>query len=369
MPQALNEHIDLLLAAVLRDGSRAAMPAAPMWDVFVESAVLHGVLPLVWDAAVSARWDRELLDRMRPAVAADAAIGLVNDRELKRTLAGLRAARVRPIVFKGAHLAYTVYESPERRPRVDTDILVSVDEYDTTCRALASLGYEPVPHVSGEVAFGQAQFGRIDDAGAQHTVDVHRRIANPQAFADRVTYSELAAEATAIDRLGRTIVGPSLRFALILACLHRTAHHGSCRRLIWLYDIHLIATALGRSEWDLVCGFAARKRLSPVILAGLRDASSALGTPLPSEVVAALSADCDEVDRDVLQFLVGQPAQIRVAASDWCRLRSWRDRVTYLREHLFPSPDYIRHRYGVSSRAALPFLYTHRIVTGARKWF
>ena len=31
-------------------------------------------------------------------------------------------------------------------------------------------------------------------------------------------------------------------------------------------------------------------------------------------------------------------------------------------------PVYMRHRYGVSSRGALPFLYVHRAVTGAVKW-
>jgi hypothetical protein len=28
----------------------------------------------------------------------------------------------------------------------------------------------------------------------------------------------------------------------------------------------------------------------------------------------------------------------------------------------------MRHRYGISSPAALPFLYAHRAVTGAVKW-
>ncbi len=39
-------------------------------------------------------------------------------------LASLAAAGITPLLLKGAHLAFTLYRSPDRRPRLDTDLLI-----------------------------------------------------------------------------------------------------------------------------------------------------------------------------------------------------------------------------------------------------
>ena len=70
----------------------------------------------------------------------------------------------------------------------------------------------------------------------------------------------------------------------------------------------------------------------------------------------------------MLAFLRGTPPQMQIAISDWRRIPGARARLRFLQEHLFPPASYMRHRYGISSRAALPFLYAHRAVTGVVKW-
>jgi hypothetical protein len=40
-----------------------------------------------------------------------------------------------------------------------------------------------------------------------------------------------------------------------------------------------------------------------------------------------------------------------------------------LREHLVPPADYMRAKYGVSSRAWLPAYYASRVLNGFRKWW
>ena len=154
-----------------------------------------------------------------------------------------------------------------------------------------------------------------------------------------------------------------------MACLHRTAHHRSTDRLLWLYDVHLLATAMTSAEWDQALDAAIARGLAPVVAAALADAGALLGTTLPAGVLAHMSGHDAETDADVLAYLRGDMSQLQAAASDWRRLAGVRQRARFLREHLFPSAAYIRHRYGVSSRLALPLLYTHRIVTGAKKWF
>lgn len=352
------------LAALLRSSGAHAAPPAAEWAPLLAAAHEQGVLPLLAALAARTRWDAGFAAAMRPAVAASAALQLVHHRESCRLFSVFARAGVAPLLLKGAHLAYAVYDAPELRPRVDTDLLVRDDEFESVSRALSSAGYAPVPHVTGDVAFGQYQYSRTDESGARHTIDLHRRIANPQAFAARLTYEELSDDAIALPALAPNARGPALWRALILACLHRTAHHGTSSRLIWLYDIHLISSQLDGSQWDVVVDAAASKGIAPVVAAGLTDAAAAFGTALPSDLIDRLRAHAASADPDVVAFLERPPSLLRVAASDWRRLRGWRDRARFLREHLFPAPAYIRHRYGVRANAALPFLYAHRIVAG-----
>lgn len=367
MPQAIDRVSDTLLGDALR-GHATPTPPRDAWPALLASADAHGVLPLLADAAAAACWDRELLTAMRPAVAAETALAMLREGELRRVLAALAAAGVAPLLLKGAHLAYTIYSTPDRRPRLDTDLLIRESDRDGLRRCLAAVGYAPVPHVTGEVAFTQFQYRRIDASGAGHTLDIHWRIAIPKVFADRLTYDELMRDAVAVPGLGPHARAPSPPLALVVACLHRTAHHGTAPRLLWLYDIHLLSAELCGGDWDLVVDRARSCGIAPVVSAGLEHATARLGTPVPPSVLDRLRAAASTTERDVLVFLEGTPPMIRVAMSDWRRIQGARARVRFIQEHLFPPAGYMRHRYGVSSRLALPFLYAHRAVTGAAKW-
>jgi hypothetical protein len=366
MPEEAGRVTDAVLAAALR-GSGGTPPKAE-WPALLASADDHGVLPLLADAAAAARWDKEIVAAMRPALAAETALAMLRERELHRVLASLAAHGVTPLLLKGAHLAFAVYRSPDRRPRLDTDLLIKDDDREAVQTSLKSLGYERQPFVSGDIAFTQFQFWRLDESGARHTLDVHWRIANPRVFADRLIYGELMRDAIALPQLGPHAFAPSMPHALLIACLHRTAHHGTSTRLVWLYDIHLIASRLTEGDWIAVIDKARRRGLASVIAAGLVDATERLATVVPRPVLDALHAEAPAAHPDVQAFLRGTPPKLLVALSDWCHIRGWRSRLRFALEHLFPSADYMRYRYDPRSDAALPFLYAHRIVTGAWAW-
>jgi hypothetical protein len=364
MPQPMTRAV---LAAALRDRP-AVMPPRADWAALLAYAEEQGVLPLLAAAASAASWDSDIIAAMRPMAAAQTALSIVRERELRHVLGSLAERRVFPLLLKGSHLAFTLYPSPDRRPHVDTDLLIEEGDRDGLRRCLTATGYEPLPHVTGEIAFTQFQFWRIDESGARHTIDAHWRIANPRAFADRLSYTDLRRDAVAVPRLGPHAHAPATKHALLIACLHRTAHHGTSNRLLWLYDIHLIASTLGERDWTDVCRLAIERGLAPVLAAGLEDAAESLATILPEPILVRLREASRQTDEDVLAFLGGPLSMLQVAMSDWRRLSGWRDRTGFLREHLLPSPAYMSARYGTSARAALPFLYAHRIITGARKW-
>ena len=123
-----------------------------------------------------------------------------------------------------------------------------------------------------------------------------------------------------MPRLGPHALAPSPPLALLVACLHRTAHHGTTTRLLWLYDIHLLATTLSDRDWHTVVERAELCGLTPVVVAGLDHAAERLGTVVPASVLDRLRAANLVIEPDMRAFLQGKPSQIQVAASDWRRI-------------------------------------------------
>jgi hypothetical protein len=217
--------------------------------------------------------------------------------------------------------------------------------------------------VTGEVAFTQFHYWRLDGSGARHALDVHRRVANPRAFADVLGFGEMKAERIPLARLGPNAWGPSPVHALMIAAVHRTAHHGNADRLIWLYDVHLLGQSLTQADWQRVAADSVARDIAPYVLDVLMRAKALLGTIVPHAVIDQLSLA--PAGRDAAVFS-GRGARRRdVLISDWRHLKGWRLRARFLREHLFPPRSYMRSRYAHASPALLPLLYVHRAVAGA----
>ena len=178
-----------------------------------------------------------------PSMAAElreaAVVEAVRARELRDVLGGLAAAGVHPVLLKGAALAYTHYPQPELRPRSDTDFMIPASARAETARVLGVLGYERPLEIEGDVAIGQFHCAKTDNYGLVHALDVHWRVSNVRAFAGVLSYEELARDAVAVQALGSHAFGASAVHALLVACIHRVAHHGDAPNLLWLYDVVL----------------------------------------------------------------------------------------------------------------------------------
>ena len=159
---------------------------------------------------------------------------------------------------------------------------------------------------------------------------------------------------------------PAPVVSAVLACLHRLAHHQGHDRLIWLYDLKLLASGFDDADWAAFTELAVERRVAAVCLDGLAQARDRLGAPLPGHVAARLAAaGRTEPSRSYVDTTVRKRD---VLVSDLAVLPTWAARLRLLREHAFPPAAFILRRYGVSSRVWLPALYCHRLVTGAFRW-
>ena len=313
-----------------------------------------------------------LADRLRPPALEDerraaAVIGAAREAELRTLLEALAEAGVRPILIKGCALAYTHYPRPELRPRDDTDLMILESDREAVARTAASLGYLRPPETEGELITAQVHFYKRDRAGIVHALDVHWGISNVRAFAGALSYDELARDAIPLPALGASARGASAMHALLIACLHRVAHHADSANLLWLYDIHLLAR--GRDpDAAAFAALASGRGMRAVCVRSLTLADEAFGGIDPSWIAALSIPDTAGNPEPSAAFLEGPLSLAGILKADLKATPGWSTRARLVREHLFPPRAFMFERYETRRAAALPFLYLHRIVSGAPKW-
>ena len=363
--------IDFFCATLRREP--VAWPAGPSGDgaAVLERARDHGVHLLVAERLGQPDAPEGCLEPTRALFARvlreEAAVEQITRRELREVLGRFGDEGVRPLLFKGAALAFTHYPRPVLRPRLDADLLVTAADVPRAAAVLGRLGYEPVPSITGTLVSYQQEYSKVDRFDIRHSLDLHWRMSNPQLFARIATAEDLAARSVSVPALGETARALGPVDALAVACIHRVAHHHDEERLIWLYDIHLLAGALTGAEAEAFLAQAASAQIRAVCARGCALAQARFGTELPPDFLDRLARGAE--GEPSAEYLRGDRRRVDVLLSDLRTLGGWTERFRLLGEHVFPPASYMRQVYGVTNRGLLPVLYARRVAAGARKWF
>jgi hypothetical protein len=350
-----NAALDAILQDPERLGRCRAVARADLSHVLLASRIL--------ERGQSVR-DPELISSVRRTLADAAAREEFQYRELVRVAGALSGSGIPALLLKGAAWAYQIYPRPELRPRLDVDLLISADDRVRAENAILGLGYDGAIEPAMELASAQRHFS-LTAAGFTHHVDLHWRVTNPLVFAKALPFGSLWTRSVSVDALaGARAAGPV--DALLLACLHRVAHHGHESGVLWMYDIHLLAQALAQPDWADFVRAADTWDLKPAVKPGLAKAMEWFGTSIPEAVLQwAGSAPDAELER-----AFSRPAivPLEVLASDWRAAGNWRNRARLLQDHVCPPSIYMRRRYGDVPGVVLPVLYALRLTFGASRW-
>jgi hypothetical protein len=343
------------LCAILR-GESTAMPSGDAGDRLLSEARAHRVDRLV-------AWRTNRIDG---DLRAEAMLDEIEVRELNRVLADLESRSVVPLVLKGAALAHTHYEESWLRPRLDSDLLIASSERDVVIDTLCGRGYTRPPFITGELVMYQMPFERVGAMGETHAIDVHWRLANPQMLASLPDYEELSSRAVTVHARGHSIRTPSPVDALLLACVHRAAHHDLSDELLWLYDIHLVAQRFTIAEWEDFVRLSSRCQVRALCVDGLCAAQRCFQTPIAGDVLTQLTDSSQSIERSAVYLRKDLTRFDRLRAD--LRALSYAQRVRLLAEHALPPADYIKHKYGSRRRVLLPLWYLRRVVDGVAGW-
>lgn len=376
--ETLRQRADALIRACLR-GEPAAWPEsgdAGLGAAVLERCAIHGVAGLLYRRLEkSGGWTSEVLEALRQRHAAAAIWESQHQRYLATLLRELAGRGIEPVLLKGTALAYTCYADAALRVRGDTDLLIPSGDRDEVVGLLGEQGFRVEMPLSGDFVSHQAPCIARDQLGLVHTIDLHWRISNGQVLSRLFSHAELRARAVPAPRLCREALVTSRTDAILIACMHRRTHsfapywvdgfvHFSPDRLIWLYDLHLLAHGLTSEEQRVLVRRAHEKGLAGLCHDELAHVAEVLGTPLPSGLLEALDPgdrreiprtylDAGPVGREVLNFKAteGLGPKLRL-----------------LRERIFPPGAYMRQRFAEVRPSWLPWLYVRRAAMGAAGW-
>jgi hypothetical protein len=326
-------------------------------------ARFHGVEPLLFHAGVADAAVRE--------AALSFAAWDMRHRALVAAALGELASRAVPaLVIKGTALACSIYGDPSLRTRADTDLLVPEDSQAQVTRALEQCGFAREPGVPTY----QSTFTHRSPGGATHSLDVHWRINNSELLSRLFTFDELWRHAVPLPRLAPSARGTGDIHSLLIACMHRATHrhyayhvdgeaHHDPDRLIWFYDMHLLAQRFDAAAWRQFVEHARDKGLRGVAREALQRTCDFLGTPIPAPVLDALDADSSQ--EPAARYL--DSGRLMRTWLDLRAMRSWARRLRWGHDLCFPPADYMRSKYSQVRIDWLPVLYARRAVGGVWK--
>ena len=316
--------------------------------------------------------DRQSVSFVEPAWAAGvkrevlhaAALDARRDEDTRALLDALSASGIDALVFKGAALAHLIYTAPHLRPRTDIDILIRAEDRDRAGGVLEASGWRRPPEPDLDESAAQRHYARQGPGRTAWLADVHWKVANPRVFGDAVSFDDIRSRAIPLPALGAAALTPGLCDALLLACMHRVAHHDDEVDLLWLWDVHLLVERIADRDIELFGHLARRAGMTAVCRSGIELSAALFGSRRALELLDQLRSSAYEPSAR----FVGGARRVTIFASDlglagnlaFALAPSDRTPLPARRLHAGAVPR--------CPAALVPVAYALRIARGAPKW-
>lgn len=330
-------------------------------EEFLEQCRHHGVAALLFHNVRQrqdfANWPERVRAELERFAVAGVAQEMLRARHLGRLLGELLHQGIPCLLTKGEALARTLYDMPGTRSRSDSDVFIPVAAIADVRNSVEKLGYRIVSPVYRGRQFTVMRTG---DSSGNVRFDIHWRILNAPRYARLLSFEDAYERSVTVPGLpdARTLCHPD---ALLLACMHRfgNARHDR-NRLIWLYDIDVLARSLDESAWSRFASTALEKGVQEECLDGLHHARECFGVAIPEGIAARLGHPGPP---EVWMRKLSR-SQLGLLCADWRELPDSAARIGLARELFCPPNRELLDRYQKTSRLWLPVLYARRLLGG-----
>lgn len=343
------------------------------WELLIHRAELAGLAPMLYQTLLSALDGQESAESLSPHAVAGmqtlkaayrkaALIAMQRIAELRRLLDALNQAGICPVVFKGAHLAHTLYPTPACRPMGDVDLWVTHAEMPAAIAALETLGYQMAEkerrphaltqHTDGEVRMVSHQVG-------QGLVELHWGVFPGEWLANAADIDRpgIRSRLTPTTLLERAIQRLAPEDALIQIAVHISINHQMTANVLRsLLDIALLAQE--HVDWHVVAERATAWRVATAVGFTLDLARQLFALPALPEAIRPLVPT--GVQRSLLNRFVSSHSILADRQLSASRLRLlyllWmtdrpQDSLRLLTHSAWPSDAWLAARYGRSDWA------------------
>ena len=360
------------LCAVIRDGPAPALWRGwppEQWAHLMAAAQAHGVAGLL-QRALAADWPPELPPEARRALQAHVYVAAGHNLRVYRALAevlGALPSGTPVVVLKGAAIGPALYPALALRPLSDIDLLVPPEAVEAICAALRGRGYRPVPSLAPELARAvEPHVAMIGGPAGAVSVEIHWGLlagsadwrAAPLPWFWQQT-EPWPAPQPFLESGGRA--GAALQLTPTAMLLYQSAHlvlrHGQDPvRLLWIYDLHLLA-ARAAIDWPALVAQAHRLGWGEVVYTALDQARRCFGTEVAPETLAALRGQLDPRVR-----FHGVGAGAAPPYTSWASLMQLAapTRLRMLARLVLPSRTYLRAQYAPRWGRWWPLAYPYR---------
>jgi hypothetical protein len=354
MPNSIRTCSKALRQAVLQQALQHVARVAGPDGVRLQQ---HGVLELLdaSDLALPAA----LVPTARQARCELLARELLHAQVLDILHAALIAARVSAVLIKGEALARLWYPYPAVRPRHDIDVWIAPADRPVVEQLLRQFGAQPQVAAWGRWIQPE-QLWRWPLGKAAVGIDLHWQFCSRPVLLGALPLAQVLQQSTAYDAAVATDYGlrlPALDDALLLACIHRRAHHRDAERWIWLLDIVLLWEQLHEAQRAALVDKAIAGAVAALLGDALRRVAQLLPTPADSQLLIKLER---AAAIEPARLLLLAPAAYSDLRFD-LRYASGR-RLAVLRDYLLPRAGYMRARYAGVRPRWLPWLYLRRLL-------
>ncbi len=158
---------------------------------------------------------------------------------------------------------------------------------------------------------------------------------------------------------------------LLHLCSHMMLHHQG-KELLWLHDVAEVLTRFGSTlEWETLLDKAQEYDLVLPMQHIITSVTQQWQIALSPGILEKLNG-LQPSPRELKVFNWLTTAERPVAQRFWVDLAtttSWRRRLDYAWQNIFPSPDYMRRRYTINRPLLLPLYYPYRWLLGMQSIF
>lgn len=375
MPQTVHPFLGDLLKGGGGAPRSLPLPEQGAWDIIISEATQQGFMPLLYRWLKESGSDRKLprsaIDRIKASAFQLAARNITLAQELASILQLFESRQVACAPIRGLALAELLYGDITARPMGDIDLLVRKEDLPMVAEALSGLGFREMNRRPGFAQAYSYTLGFFKNRHGRIIVEPHWTIAYPP-YADSVDMEAVWSRCVKRQFLGVETWSLCREDLLLHLCFH-ALHHDEQAPLLWFYELDRLIRQTGAEfDWSRLMVIARQTGQRLILSAVLDRLKELFNSPVPDQLLsthptqpALVSARRGDgpVGRRIAAVLAGD-ARLdgREEFALFVTIKGLRPKTRYALVLLFPSPEFMRLRYGISGRTWLGFCYLTRFM-------